>query len=196
MSKFWLGILLFSLLLLSVTLGNEEADSTDASDTIDSTTIDSTTIKSTIIEITTNENTTVPVHLTLISSTPTPTNCNQSDLVNQSLDTQSDEADKRGNTNIFGLYVLIFFGGFLLAIALVASVIGFKKFRRYRQSRTSGDLAVSYVNHGFEDESNSIQYLPTHTPPMTPPPPQQPQQLQHPFLKVMKLAETPCKKTK
>ncbi len=194
MNKLWLSVLLFSLLLLSVTSGNEEAvDTTDAPDTI----MDSTTIEITTFETNTIKSTTVPIHRTLITSTPTLTNiCNQSDLVKQSLDTQSDEADKEGNINIFGLYVLIFFSGFLLAIALVASVIGFKKFRRYRQSRTSGDLVVSYVNHAFEDESNQIEYLPTHTPPMTPPLPQQPHQLQHPFLKVMKLAETPCKKTK
>ena len=192
MNKLWLSVLLFSLLLLSVTSGNEEADSTDSPDTI----MDSTTIEITTIENTTIEKTTVSVHLTLISSTPTPTSCNQSDLVKQSLNTQSDEADKEGNISIFGLYVLIFFGGFLLAIALVVTVIGFKKFRRYRQSCTSGDLVVNYVNHAFEDESKQIEYLPTHTPPMTPPLPQQPHQHQHSFLKVMKLAKTPCKKIK
>ncbi len=188
MNKLLQNILLFSLLLLSVTSGNEEAvDTTDAPDTTDTTTFESLIM----------ESTTVPLNLTLITSTPiNSTNCTQSDLVKQSPDTvQSEEADKKENTILFGLYVLLFFSGFLMAIALVASVI--KKFRRYRQSRPSGDLVVCYVNHAFEDENKQIEYLPTNTPPMTlqpPPPPQQPQQPQqppqpqHPFSKVMKLA--------
>ena len=165
MNKLWLSVLLFSL-LLSVTSGNEEADSTDAPDTI----MDSTTIEITTIETNTIKSTTVPINLTLITSTLTSTSIrNQSDLVKQSPDTQFDETDKEGNINIFGLYVLIFFSGFLLAIVLVVTVIGFKKFRRYRLSSTSVDLAVIYVNQAFEDGSKPIQYLPGHTSPMIPP---------------------------
>ncbi|KAH9387745.1 hypothetical protein TYRP_008939 [Tyrophagus putrescentiae] len=127
------------------------------------------------------ESATVPVNLTLNTSIliNSTSDCSQSDLVKQSPDTvQSDETDKKeGNANLFGLCLcLLFFSGFLLAIALVASW---------------GALVVSYVNQALKDEGNLIEYLPTYTPPMTLPP-QQPQQPQHPFSKVMKLAKTLC----
>ncbi|KAH9391987.1 hypothetical protein TYRP_022255 [Tyrophagus putrescentiae] len=40
------------------------------------------------------------------------------DLISITTITHSNEADKEGNINIFGLCVLLFFSGFLLAIVL------------------------------------------------------------------------------